>query len=162
MLSTSLSIHFYYNITQTGGSPKNKYKGGKTKKSQTVHYDIKGYQDTSVHKHQLLTEALMWRLFSIYMPFICREQHSRKQTKRCKNLRIIFVYQTTSMLFAISFSTCYRLCKRTALILIRLRGCAGWSGSTMLVLSWRGSFVINEGKSHQSSILASIQNIIPL
>jgi hypothetical protein len=36
---------------------------------------------------------------------------------------------TGSMLFAISFSTCYRVCKRTAWILIILRGCAGWSGS---------------------------------
>jgi hypothetical protein len=33
-----------------------------------------------------------------------------------------------SMLFAFSFSTCNRVCKRTAWILIRLRGCAGWSG----------------------------------
>jgi hypothetical protein len=36
------------------------------------------------------------------------------------------------MLFAISFLTCYRICKRTAWILIRLRGCAGWSGSMLV------------------------------
>jgi hypothetical protein len=37
-------------------------------------------------------------------------------------------------MFAISFSTCYRVGKRTAWILIRLSGCAGKSGS-MLVAS---------------------------
>jgi hypothetical protein len=43
-----------------------------------------------------------------------------------------------SMLFAISFFTCYRVCKRTAWILIRLRGCAGWSGSMLVAnpLCW--------------------------
>jgi hypothetical protein len=42
------------------------------------------------------------------------------------------------MLFAISFSTCYRVGKRTAWILIRLRGCAGWSGSMLVAnaLCW--------------------------
>jgi hypothetical protein len=40
------------------------------------------------------------------------------------SLRICAVW-SGSMLFAISFSTCYRVCKRTAWILIRLRGCAG-------------------------------------
>jgi hypothetical protein len=43
-----------------------------------------------------------------------------------------------SMLFAISFSTCYRICKRTAWILIRLRRYAGWSGSMLVTnpLCW--------------------------
>jgi hypothetical protein len=41
-------------------------------------------------------------------------------------LRIHAVW-SGSMLFAISFSTCYRVCKRTARIVIRLRRCAGWS-----------------------------------
>jgi hypothetical protein len=43
-----------------------------------------------------------------------------------------------SMLFAISFSTCNRVCKRTAWLLIRLRGCAGWSGSMLVAnaLCW--------------------------
>jgi hypothetical protein len=42
------------------------------------------------------------------------------------------------MLFDISFSTCYRLCKQTAWILIRLNGCAGWSGSILVAnqLGW--------------------------
>jgi hypothetical protein len=37
-----------------------------------------------------------------------------------------------------SFFTCYRVCKRTAWILIRLRGCAGWSGSMLVAnpLCW--------------------------
>jgi hypothetical protein len=39
------------------------------------------------------------------------------------SLRIRAVW-SGSMLSAISFSTCYRVCKRTAWILIRLRGCA--------------------------------------
>jgi hypothetical protein len=36
------------------------------------------------------------------------------------------------------FSTCYRVCKRTAWILIGLRGCAGWSGSMLVAnpLCW--------------------------
>jgi hypothetical protein len=57
------------------------------------------------------------------------------------SLRIHAVW-SGSMLFAISFSTCNRVYKRTAWILIRLRGCAGWSGCkrTMLVLSWHGPF----------------------
>jgi hypothetical protein len=37
-----------------------------------------------------------------------------------------------SMLFAISFSTCKRIGKRTAWILIRMPGCAGWSGSMLV------------------------------
>jgi hypothetical protein len=43
-----------------------------------------------------------------------------------------------SMLFAISFSTCYRVCKRTAWILIGLRGCTDWSGSMLIAnpLCW--------------------------
>jgi hypothetical protein len=45
---------------------------------------------------------------------------------RVKNMRIRAVW-SRSMLFNISFSTWYRVCKRTAWILIRLRGCAGWS-----------------------------------
>jgi hypothetical protein len=42
------------------------------------------------------------------------------------------------MLFAISFSSGYRVCKRTAWIFIRLRGCAGWSGSMLVAnpLCW--------------------------
>jgi hypothetical protein len=42
------------------------------------------------------------------------------------------------MLFAIRFFTCNRVCKRTAWILIRLRGCAGWSGSMLVAnaLCW--------------------------
>jgi hypothetical protein len=42
------------------------------------------------------------------------------------------------MLFAISFSTCYTVCKRTAWILIRLRACACWSGSMLVAntLCW--------------------------
>jgi hypothetical protein len=53
------------------------------------------------------------------------------------SLRIRAVW-SGSMLFAISFSTCYRVCKRTAWILIRLRGCAGWSGSILVAnpLCW--------------------------
>jgi hypothetical protein len=41
-------------------------------------------------------------------------------------------------MFAISFSTCNRLGKRTEWILIRLRGCAGWSGSMVVAnaLCW--------------------------
>jgi hypothetical protein len=38
---------------------------------------------------------------------------------------ITYMYFYVSLQFAISFSTCYRVCKRTAWILIRLRGC--WS-----------------------------------
>jgi hypothetical protein len=40
--------------------------------------------------------------------------------------------------FYISFSTCYTVCKRTAWILIRLRECAGWSGSMLVAnpLCW--------------------------
>jgi hypothetical protein len=30
------------------------------------------------------------------------------------------------------FLSCYRVCKRTAWILVRLRGCAGWSGSMLV------------------------------
>jgi hypothetical protein len=43
-----------------------------------------------------------------------------------------------SMLFAISFSTKNRVGKRTAWILIRVRGCAGWSGSMLVAnpLCW--------------------------
>jgi hypothetical protein len=43
-----------------------------------------------------------------------------------------------SMLFAISFFTCYRVCKRTAWMPIRLRGCEGWSGSMLVAnaLCW--------------------------
>jgi hypothetical protein len=43
-----------------------------------------------------------------------------------------------SMLFTVSFSTCNRVGKRTAWILIRLRGCAGWSGSMLVAnpLCW--------------------------
>ncbi|XP_060607680.1 DNA repair protein complementing XP-A cells homolog [Ruditapes philippinarum] len=37
-----------------------------------------------------------------------------------------------SILFAFSFSTCNRVCRRTAWILIRLRGCAGWSRSMLV------------------------------
>jgi hypothetical protein len=37
-----------------------------------------------------------------------------------------------SMLFAISLSTCYSVCKRMAWILIRLRGCACWYGSMLV------------------------------
>jgi hypothetical protein len=35
-------------------------------------------------------------------------------------------------------ATCYRVCKRTARILISLRGCAGWSGSMLVAnaLCW--------------------------
>jgi hypothetical protein len=53
------------------------------------------------------------------------------------SLRIRAVW-SESMLFAISFSTCYRVCKRTAWILIRLRGCVGWSGSMLVAnpLCW--------------------------
>jgi hypothetical protein len=47
------------------------------------------------------------------------------------------------MLFTINFSTCYRVCKQTAWILIRLSGWAGWSGSMLsqthyvdLVMAW--------------------------
>jgi hypothetical protein len=47
------------------------------------------------------------------------------------SLRIRAVW-SGSMLFAISFSTCYRICTRTAWMLIRLRGCAGWSGSMLV------------------------------
>jgi hypothetical protein len=44
-----------------------------------------------------------------------------------------------SMLFTISFSTCNRVgIKQKAWILIRLRGCAGWSGSMLVAntLCW--------------------------
>jgi hypothetical protein len=43
-----------------------------------------------------------------------------------------------SMLFAISFSTCNRVGKRTAWILFRLRRFAGWSGSMLVAnaLCW--------------------------
>jgi hypothetical protein len=34
--------------------------------------------------------------------------------------------------FAISFSTCNRIGTRTKWTLIRLRGCAGWSGSMLV------------------------------
>jgi hypothetical protein len=44
------------------------------------------------------------------------------------SLRIRAV-RSGSILFAISFSTCYRVCKRTAWSLIRLRG---WSGSMLV------------------------------
>jgi hypothetical protein len=42
------------------------------------------------------------------------------------------------MLFAVSFSTCYMVCKGTAWILIGLRGYAGWSGSMLVAnaLCW--------------------------
>jgi hypothetical protein len=53
------------------------------------------------------------------------------------SLRIRAVW-SGSMLFAISFSTCNRVVKRTAWILIRLCGCAGWSGSMLVAnqLCW--------------------------
>jgi hypothetical protein len=43
-----------------------------------------------------------------------------------------------SLMFPISFSTCYRVCKRTAWILIRLLRCAGWFGSMLVAnaLCW--------------------------
>jgi hypothetical protein len=43
-----------------------------------------------------------------------------------------------SMLFANSFSTYYWVCKRTSWILIKLRGCASWSGSMLVAnpLCW--------------------------
>jgi hypothetical protein len=43
-----------------------------------------------------------------------------------------------SMLFAVSFSTFYWVCKRTEWILIRLCGCAAWSGSMLVAnpLCW--------------------------
>jgi hypothetical protein len=54
------------------------------------------------------------------------------------SLRIRAVW-SRSMLFAFSFSICYRVCNRTAWILIRLRGCASWSWS-MLVANALGWF----------------------
>jgi hypothetical protein len=53
------------------------------------------------------------------------------------SLRIRAVW-SGSMLFAISFSTCYRVCKRTAWILISLSWWAGWSGSMLVAnaLCW--------------------------
>jgi hypothetical protein len=53
------------------------------------------------------------------------------------SLRIRAVW-SGSMLFAVSFSTCIRVGKRTAWILIRLRGCAGLSGSMLVTnpLCW--------------------------
>jgi hypothetical protein len=53
------------------------------------------------------------------------------------SLRVRAVW-SGSMLSAINFSTCYRVCKRTAWILIRLRACAGWSGSMLVAnpLCW--------------------------
>jgi hypothetical protein len=35
----------------------------------------------------------------------------------------------------ISFSTCIIVCKQTAWILIRLQGCAGWSGSMLVAIA---------------------------
>jgi hypothetical protein len=50
-----------------------------------------------------------------------------------------------SMLIAIGFSTCYRVCKQTAWILIRLRKLI-WIHAgrkpTMLVFSWHGSIIV--------------------
>jgi hypothetical protein len=53
------------------------------------------------------------------------------------SLRIRAVW-SGSMLFAISFPSCYRVSKWTAWILIRLRGCKGWSGSMLVAnpLCW--------------------------
>jgi hypothetical protein len=53
------------------------------------------------------------------------------------SLRIRAVW-SGSMMFTISFSTCYRVCKRTTWILIRLHGSAGWSGSMLVAnaLCW--------------------------
>jgi hypothetical protein len=53
------------------------------------------------------------------------------------SLRIRKVW-SGSMLLATSFSTCYRVSKRTAWILIRLRRCAGWPGSMLVAnaLCW--------------------------
>jgi hypothetical protein len=52
------------------------------------------------------------------------------------SLRIRTVW-SGPMLFAISFSTCNRVCKRTAWILIRLRGCAAWSWSMLVANALR-------------------------
>jgi hypothetical protein len=49
-----------------------------------------------------------------------------------EKVKISFVHGINCiLLFAFSFSTCNRVCKRTAWILTRLRGCAGWSGSML-------------------------------
>jgi hypothetical protein len=49
----------------------------------------------------------------------------------------IHAFWSGSMLFAISFSTCNRVCQRTAWILIRLRGSAGRSGSMLVANALR-------------------------
>jgi hypothetical protein len=69
------------------------------------------------------TLKYLWQ-FKTYEPLhdetnIVRLRQALIQT----SLRIRVVW-SGSKLFAISFSTCYRVCKRTARILIRLRGCA--------------------------------------
>jgi hypothetical protein len=47
------------------------------------------------------------------------------------SLRIRAVW-SGSMLFALTFSICYTVCKQTAWILIRLYRCTGWSGSMLV------------------------------
>jgi hypothetical protein len=78
-----------------------------------------------------------------YTQFIFEPRHDKTNIVRLRpawiqtSLRIPAVW-SGSMLFAISFFTCYMVCKRTAWILIRLCGCAGWSESMLVAnaLCW--------------------------
>jgi hypothetical protein len=69
----------------------------------------------------------MWYRFLLFLHKIYEPRHDKTNIMGLRpvwiqtSLRIRAVW-SGSMLFAISFSTCYRVCKQTALILIRLHG----------------------------------------
>jgi hypothetical protein len=68
------------------------------------------------------------------------------------------------MLFTISFSTCNRVDKRTVWILIRLRGCEGWSGSMLVANPLYVAFVMTRlkyiGVALQGSAIFLFKDII--
>jgi hypothetical protein len=97
--------------------------------------------------HTLTRFSLFWRFWRLFMRVKQRcniwaaswqNQHNGFATSmdpdQLAHPRILI----RIMLFAISFSTCKRVGKRTAWILVRLRGCAGWSGSMLVTktLCW--------------------------
>jgi hypothetical protein len=91
--------------------------------------------------NSLFSEFVYWRIISfhgtiIFLPPVSPTKFHPVWSKLI--LHLIRAVWTGSMLFAFSFSTCNRVCRRKAWILIRLRGCAGWSGSMLVAnaLCW--------------------------
>jgi hypothetical protein len=67
-----------------------------------------------------------------------QNQHSAFATNMDPDQPAHLAVWSGSMLFTIGFSSCYMVCKQIALILIRLRGWAGWSWSMLVAnpLCW--------------------------